>query len=186
MKKIILAFLLLIAYNASSAEITKDAKYPNLLLYDGVITVDEVKLVIKKYNKSPFQVLGIRSRGGSAVGGFMLADFVRSHNIGVYAIDYCDSACTFPFFNAKRRSINDNGTVTLHNTSAMIEDKVLYTQKDMVEVARAAAVVGANISILYLDAGIPISIVQSASTKFGSDGVTLNKKQLMTLNLIQK
>lgn len=186
MKQIILAFLLLIAYNAHSADVTYDKKSSDLLLFDGVIGIDDAIKVETLYNKRPFKVLVIRSRGGSAVGGFMLADFVRKKNIGVYALDYCDSACTFPFFNAKIRNINPTGTVTLHNTSAVLDKKTKYTQTDMVAIAQAAATVGANIAILYLSAGIPIDIVQQASTKFGSEGVTLNRNQLITLNLVLK
>lgn len=62
--------------------------------YDGDITGDGVIKVIEKLNKSPYDKLVIRSRGGAALSGDTLAEYVYKNNISLYINSYCISACT--------------------------------------------------------------------------------------------
>jgi hypothetical protein len=141
-----------------------------------------------EFDKEPFKTLILTSGGGDYAEGIKLARFVQANNITVKVSKVCASACTFAFFMAPTKLMDDNAYLLLHNISMYSTDA---NDDDVISVLQAkqyseqAAIASSRMILLYARAGIPLSVLDLVASSTGKNKVLINKEDLIRFKILK-
>lgn len=197
MKNLVFRVLLILAVLALAVKIDEVHSERNdvivkegSIIFNGIVNTSNVQKIEYLYNKTlkkNINYLVLQSPGGDLADGIELAKFVMNNDIPVYVSSSCSSACTFAFFSAKHKDMAPDAIIGIHNLS--VEPSIDMTQFSMQEVqllSRKIATNAAGMFILYANAGIPLSVLSEASTKFGANAINLTRNDLVSYNILPK
>lgn len=154
------------------------------IFFDGIITKNTPVQLYREYKKEPYGQLLIRSEGGSLDAAFDTLAFMQYHNVAIGVYEYCNSACSILFFGvpADSRYILKDSTLGLHNGTFELS-KSVYTKKEVLFLTEDMAKASSKVALLYVKAGIPVNIVESAMSKFGDKSVIIQSDDVEDLHL---
>lgn len=196
MKRLVLQVVLFFAVLAVSVHADNVRAKKAVYIQDGSIilngtinreNVDKIKHFYFDSLKDDMNYLVLQSTGGDLDDGIELAKFVVDNNIPVYVPNYCSSACTFAFFNAKEKDMHPDAIISIHNVSVQPTiDTIKYSSSEVQYVSQIVATNASTMMLRYAQAGIPIPVLLDASKKFGSNAIDLKRNDLVRYNILPK
>lgn len=193
---IVLAVLLHSIVNSSTVNAVPKQETPKYtvrilndsIVYDGDISDDGVRDAMTMYvtaQKTAIKYLVLRSRGGDIDAGIKLQNFVVQKNLVVFVSGYCYSACTLSFFAAKEKDMEQSAHIGIHNLSINTEDPgSAMTMDEVQKLTHIIAEKSAYVTLLYVKAGLPVPVLEEASSSFGKNMVSLSRADLVKYKVL--
>ncbi len=155
-------------------------------VFSAQISEQSYEKLLVLYKKKPFNRLIISSPGGDFDYGIKMAEFVYKNRIFIYVPNQCNSACTIPFFSARKnmRDMSDTAILGLHNisieTNSINPDKTYVSVTEMRKYTYEIADKVGYLFTLYSANKIPPIVLLEVSTRRGSRAVGVTRENLIT------
>lgn len=188
LKYIVNVFILVLSisttYAASSLQRDNDTMY-----FNGSIMPKDMSDLYTEFDKQPFSTLILNSGGGDFDEGIKLGQFVQANNVKIRVTKFCASSCTFAFFMAYHKEMDDTAYLVLHNISMYSEDAKdtdIITIQQAKNYSQEAAIASSKMILLYARAGIPLSVLDLVAVSTGQKKVLISKNDLIRFKILKK